>query len=281
MGRCRDGSARLARTTQSCCANEHKACTFDDVDGNARLTALVEVLQRDGRLDVAEMAAEFGAAEMTIRRDLERIVAMGMARRVRGGAISLLMRGEELPFALRALDRSDAKTRIATAVAEVLRDGEAVLLDSGTTAVLIGRALAGRRLTVMPMSLHAAWEFAGSTSVRLLMPGGDTRPGELAMVGPLALASIGALRFDTTVLTCCGLADGQVTAHDLGEAEVKQAMVRSAAKVIIAADSSKFRQTALAVVGAASEADMMITDTDAPADAVGALRAAGLEVRCV
>jgi len=131
------------------------------------------------------------------------------------------------------------------------------------------------------MSLHAAWEFAGSTSVRLLMPGGDTRPGELAMVGPLALASIGALRFDTTVLTCCGLADGQVTAHDLGEAEVKQAMVRSAAKVIIAADSSKFRQTALAVVGAASEADMMITDTDAPADAVGALRAAGLEVRCV
>ena len=251
------------------------------MDGNARLTALVEVLQRDGRLDVAEMAAEFGAAEMTIRRDLERIVAMGMARRVRGGAISLLMRGEELPFALRVLDRSEAKTRIAAAVAEELRDGEAVLLDSGTTGVLIGRALAGRRLTVMPMSLHAAWEFAASTSVRLLMPGGETRQGELAMVGPLALASIGALRFDTTVLTCCGLADGQVSAHDLAEAEVKQAMVRSAARVIIAADSSKFRQTALAVVGAASDADLMITDTDAPAGAVGTLRAAGLQVRCV
>jgi DeoR/GlpR family transcriptional regulator of sugar metabolism len=256
-------------------------CTFDGVDGNARLTALVEVLQRDGRLDVAEMAAEFGAAEMTIRRDLERIVAMGMARRVRGGAISLLMRGEELPFALRVLDQAEAKTRIAAAVAEVLRDGEAVLLDSGTTAALIGHALAGRRLTVMPMSLHAASEFAASTSVRLLMPGGETRPGELAMAGPLALASIGALRFDTTVLTCCGLADGRVTVHDLADAEVKQAMVRSAARVIIAADSSKFRQTALAVVGAASDADMMITDTGAPADAVDTLRAAGLEVRCV
>jgi DeoR/GlpR family transcriptional regulator of sugar metabolism len=251
------------------------------VDGNARLTALVEMLQRDGRVDVAEMAAEFGAAEMTIRRDLDRIAGMGMARRVRGGAVSLLMRGEELPFALRVLDRSEAKGRIAAAVAEVLRDGEAVLLDSGTTAVLVGRALARRRLTVMPMSLHAASELAASESVRLLLPGGEARPGELALVGPLALASIGALRFDTAVLSPCGLAAGQVTAHDLGDAEVKQAMVRSAARVIIAADSSKFRQTALAVVGAASDADMMITDTGAPADAVEALRAAGLEVRCV
>lgn len=251
------------------------------VDGRARLTALVEVLQRDGRVDVAEMAARFGAAEMTIRRDLDRIVGMGMARRVRGGAISLLMRGEELPFALRVLDQSEAKSRIATAVAEVLRDGEAVLLDSGTTAVLVGRALAGRRLTVMPMSLHAASELAASESVRLMMPGGETRPGELALVGPLALASIGALRFDTSVLTPCGLSGGQLTAHNLADAEVKQAMVRSAARVIIAADSSKFRQTALAIVGAASDADMMITDAGAPADAVDALRAAGLEVRCV
>ena len=96
------------------------------VDGTARLTALVEMLQRDGRLAVAEMAAELGTAEMTIRRDLDRIVAMGMARRVRGGAISLLMRGEELPFALRVLDRADAKGRIAATVAGLLRDGEAV-----------------------------------------------------------------------------------------------------------------------------------------------------------
>jgi DeoR/GlpR family transcriptional regulator of sugar metabolism len=251
------------------------------VDATARLSALVEILQRDGRLDVGEMAASFGAAEMTIRRDLDRIVAMGMARRVRGGAISLLMRGEELPFAMRVLERAEAKGRIATAVAEVLRDGEAILLDSGTTAVLVGRELAGRRLTVMPMSLHAASVMSASESIRLLMPGGQTRPGELAMVGSLALASISALRFDTTVLTCCGLADGRVTTHNLGDAEVKQAMIGSAARVILAADSSKFRQTAMAVVCAATDADMIITDTAAPADAVDSLRAAGLEVRCV
>jgi DeoR/GlpR family transcriptional regulator of sugar metabolism len=166
-------------------------------------------------------------------------------------------------------------------VADVLGDGEAVVLDSGTTAVLVARALAGRRLTVMPMSLHAASELAGRDSIRLLMPGGDTRPGELSMIGPLALASLRALRFDTAVLSCCGFADGRITAHDLGDAEVKLAMAQAAARVVLATDSSKFRQTAMAVVGAATEADMVITDTDAPAEAVESLRSAGLEVRCV
>jgi DeoR/GlpR family transcriptional regulator of sugar metabolism len=250
------------------------------MDGNERLAALTELLQRDGRVEVAHAAGAFGTAEMTIRRDLDRLVALGMARRVRGGAISLLMRGEELPFAMRALERADAKARIGAAVAGVLRDGEAVLLDSGTTAVEVGRALTGRRITVMAMSLHVATVLTAAESVRLLVCGGEARPGELAMTGPLALASIAALRFDTAVLAPCGLAGGQVTAHDLGDAAVKQAMIGSSARVVVAADGSKFRQTAMAVVGAAEAIDMLITDATAPGEALDALRAAGVEVRC-
>src|SRR6202035_2051077 len=117
------------------------------MDASARLGALAEALQRDGRIEVAAAARSFGTAEMTIRRDLDRLVAMGMARRIRGGAISLLMRGEELPFAMRALDHTDAKARIGEEVGAMVRDGEAVLLDSGTTTVEVGRALMGRRLT--------------------------------------------------------------------------------------------------------------------------------------
>lgn len=251
------------------------------LDADGRLGALAELLQREGRVEVARAASAFGAAEMTIRRDLDRMVAMGLARRVRGGALSLLMRGEEPPFAMRAVERAGAKRRIGAAVAAMLRDGEAVILDSGSTAVEVGRALAGRRLTVMPMSLHAAAVLSQNAAPRLLIPGGEARPGELAMVGPLAVASIGALRFDTAVLSCCGLGDGRVTAHDLGDAEVKQAMLRSSARVVLVADSSKFRQTALAVVCAADRIDTVVTDTAAPRDAVEALREAGAEVQCV
>lgn len=251
------------------------------LDADERLGALAEVLQREGRVEVARAATLLGAAEMTIRRDLDRMVTMGLARRVRGGAISLLMRGEEPPYAMRAVERADAKRRIGRAVASELRDGEAVIIDSGSTAVEVARAVAGRRLTVMPMSLHAAAVLSAAASPRLLMPGGETRPGELAMAGPLALASITALRFDTAVLSCCGLAGGRVTAHDLGDAEVKTAMLGSSARVVLAADSSKFRQTALAVVCAADAVDIVVTDDAAPGDAIEALRAAGVEVRCV
>jgi DeoR/GlpR family transcriptional regulator of sugar metabolism len=255
----------------------------EGVDANARLTALTGLLQRDGRVEVAEAAEAFGTAEMTVRRDLDRLVAMGMARRVRGGAISLLMRGEELPFAMRAIERAEAKARIGAAVADVLRDGEAVLLDSGTTSVAVARALAGRRLTVMALSLHVATVLSAGPageSVRLLVCGGEARPGELAMVGPIALAGIAALRFDTAVLAPCGLAGGQITAHDLGDAAVKQAMIAASARVVVAADGSKFGQTAMAVVSATDAVDMVITDATAPGDALDALRATGVEVRC-
>jgi DeoR/GlpR family transcriptional regulator of sugar metabolism len=255
---------------------------MDDVDASQRLSELVRVLRQDGRIDVATAAAEFGTAELTIRRDLDVLVERGVARRVRGGAVNLLMRGEELPFAMRELEVLDGKRRIAAAVAELIADGEAVGLDSGTTVTETARVLVGRRLTVMPLSLHAAMALAGSASARLMMPGGEARPEELAMVGPLALASIAALRFDTVVLGCCGVSpEGHVMAHDLGDAAVKQALLASGRRSVLAADGSKFGRAALAVVCELASVDVVVTDDSAPAPALAALRAAGVEVCCV
>lgn len=264
------------------CAYTHTLCTLVLVDAVERVSGLVAALRRDGRVDVADAAAEFGTAEMTIRRDLDQLVARGMARRVRGGAVNLLMRGEELPFAMREIEAVDAKRRIAAAVADLVGDGEAVGLDSGTTVVQAARALAGRRLTVMPLSLHAAMALAGSASVRLVMPGGETRAGELAMVGPLALAGIAALRFDTVVLGSCGVSpEGHVMGHDLGDAAVKRALLASARRSVLALDGAKFGRAAMAVVCELSALDVVVTDTGAPDAVVAALEDAGVEVHRV
>src|SRR6202167_4764628 len=142
------------------------------MDASQRLSELVDTLRRDGRVDVARAAAEFGTAELTIRRDLDVLVARGVARRVRGGAVNLLMRGEELPYAMREVEVTGSKRRIAAAVADLSADGEAVALDSGTTVAQTARALAGRRLTVMPLALRAAMALAESASVRLMLAGG-------------------------------------------------------------------------------------------------------------
>lgn len=252
------------------------------MDATERISQLVETLRRDGRVDIAVAAGEFGTAEMTIRRDLDQLVARGVARRVRGGAVNLLMRGEELPFTMREVEAVDCKRRIGAAVAELITDGEAVGLDSGTTVMATAQALSGRRLTVMPMSLHAAMALAPSPSVRLIMPGGEARPGELAMVGPLALASIAALRFDTVVLGCCGVSsEGHLMAHDLGDAEVKRALLASARRRVLAVDGAKFGRAALAVVCEVADVDVVVTDTSAPEASIAALEAAGVEVRRV
>ena len=246
------------------------------MDNDARASELVRVLRRDGRVDVAESAHAFGVAEMTIRRDLDALVSRGIARRVRGGAVSLLLRGDELPYAMREIEAVEAKRRVARAVAAAVQDGEAVALDSGTTALEVARALVGRRLSVMAAALRAANTLAANGSVRLLQPGGEVRADELASVGPLAVSTISSLRFDTAIICPCGLAGGVLTAHDVDDAAVKQAMITSASRVIVAADSSKFGHAAMAVVCPLARADLVVTDTDASPAAIEELKAAGV-----
>jgi len=248
--------------------------------GQPRHQHILDRLRRDGRVEVADLAAALETSEVTIRRDLDSLAEQGTLRRVRGGAVSLMMRGEELPFAMREVESVEAKQRIAAVAAGLIRDGEAVVVDSGTSGLAVARALADRQLTVMPLSLHGAVALSASSSVNLLLPGGATRFGEGSMVGPLTEASLATLRFDTVLLTCCGLSpeDG-VTAHDLQDAAVKRAAVKSSRRTILLAEGAKFTRTALASVCPADQIDVLITDETAPAGALAQFREAGVDVQ--
>ncbi|HJX86305.1 MAG TPA: DeoR/GlpR family DNA-binding transcription regulator, partial [Gemmatimonadales bacterium] len=137
-----------------------------------RLKQITEAVRESGRRSVSELAELTGASEMTIRRDLETLADQGVLERYRGGARSLLLRGEEPPFALRAQEGLEVKRRIAAEVASLIADGESVVIDSGTTCLEVAYALQHRRLTVMPLSLHAANALIGASGVTLLVPGG-------------------------------------------------------------------------------------------------------------
>ncbi|MFJ8207782.1 DeoR/GlpR family DNA-binding transcription regulator [Streptomyces sp. NPDC096033] len=247
-----------------------------------RLRQITDAVRASGSRSVAELAELTGASEMTIRRDLEALAEQGVLERYRGGARSLLLRGEETPFPLRARDGVEVKRRLAAEVAALLADGESVVLDSGTTCLEVARALHHRRLTVMPLSLHAANALADAPRLTLLLPGGAPRRGELALTGPLTEASLAALRFDTAVIGCCGLtaADG-LTAYDLADAAVKRAAIASARRVVAVTESAKLSRTALAHVLPASALHAVVTDTQAPQDATDALAAVGVAVRKV
>ncbi len=252
------------------------------MESSERLALVIDTVQREGKVGVAQMAEVAGTSEMTIRRDLEQLAAQGLVRRVRGGAISLMLRGDEPPFNVRAAESTQAKVRIAAEVNRLLLDGEAVVIDSGTTGLEVARAIAGRRMTVVPLSLHAALALTSSAPTVVVIPGGELRPIELALVGPMTESGIRSLRFDTAVITCCGLSTTHgLTAHDLVEAAAKRAAIESSRRIVVAADAEKFARTALAAICAIDRIDVLITDSRAPANEVAAIERLGVEVRCV
>ncbi|WP_461173147.1 DeoR/GlpR family DNA-binding transcription regulator [Arthrobacter sp. Z1-9] len=231
-----------------------------------RHRAIAEMLRRRHEVTVDELTVACDASGATIRRDLEVLAANGVLRRVHGGARSLIGRGETPGYGQRELEDQDTKKRIAAAVANLLRDREHVWLDSGSTATEVARALAGRELTVMPMSLRslnvlAGEEAAAGTRPALLLPGGSLVPGELSFRGPLAESNIRSLRFDTAVVTPCAvdLKDG-LLAHDLDDAAVKRAGVESASRVVVAASAAKWEAVARALVGGLDRVDIMVTN---------------------
>jgi len=242
---------------------------------------ILDAVQQAGQLGVTQLAELTGTSEMTVRRDLEQLADQGMLERYRGGARSLTLRGEEPPFTVRMHESREAKRRIAEAVADLIADGEAVVLDSGTTCLEVARLLTSRRLTVMPLSLHAANALTGAARLRLLLPGGEPRPEELALTGPLAQASLAALRFDTAILGCCGLTAAGLTAHDLADAAIKRAIIASAHRVIAVADPAKLSRTALAFVAPVSALSMVVTTDEAAEEDTKALAAAGTIVHRV
>ncbi|MGW0956088.1 DeoR/GlpR family DNA-binding transcription regulator [Streptomyces sp. NPDC002545] len=245
-----------------------------------RLRQITDAVREAGSLGVGQLAELTGASEMTIRRDLEALAAQGVLERFRGGARTLLLRGEEPPFPLRAQEGTRVKQRIAADAAAMIADGETVVLDSGTTCLEVARALRGRRVTVMPLSLQAVDALADSPGqTTLLVPGGRPRPGEGALTGPLTLASLAALRFDTAVIGCCGLTAQQgLTAYDLDDAAVKRAAIDSARRVLAVADGTKLSRTAHAFVAPVSRLHTLVTDDSAPPGEVDAIRAAGTAV---
>jgi DeoR family transcriptional regulator, fructose operon transcriptional repressor len=244
---------------------------------------IAQAVQDSGSVTVPELAGLTGASEMTIRRDLDTLAVQGVLERFRGGARTLLLRGQEPPFALRAYEAADAKRRIAAAVSRLIADGETVLLDSGTTCLEVARLLPGRPVTVMPLSLQAIHVLSDAPApTTLMVPGGRPRAGEGALAGPLALASLAALRFDTAIIGCCGLSAAEgLTAYDLDDAAVKKAIIACTRRVIAAADGSKLGRTAHAYVGPSALLYTLVTDTTAPAGEVAALEEAGTVVTTV
>lgn len=227
-----------------------------------RRSMILNQLKNDKVVLVSDMSAKFSVSEETIRRDMEKLEQEGYATRTYGGAI-YNEDSRELPYEVRKRTNVAAKEKIAAEVAKMIKDGDYVMLDESTTSMYVARALKSRRnITLITNSIEIVLELAGDVQGwNIHCTGGLLKPYALAFTGHRAESVISAYHVNFAILSCEGLdIDAGYTDSREDNAMMKRAMINSAKKVILVADSGKFGKTSFISVGKLSELDTLVTE---------------------
>ncbi len=229
-----------------------------------RQAILLQELQSKGYAQVNEMADKLNVTPITIRRDFAFLEEQGKCSRTRGGAV-LTSQGTtpELPYEIKAQRRVPEKQRIAQIAAKHIREGDIIILDSGSTTFQLARQLLPRRqITVVTNDLKIASLLAVNPSITLICTGGVSRANVYTLLGSQTEQFLKTIRVDTTFLGADAVhPDGVVSNVNLDEVAVKRAMLSAGSQKILLADSAKFGVRGFASVCGISDLDLVITDT--------------------
>ena len=245
---------------------------------------ILEKLTQTGKVTVEDLARDLHVSAPTIRADLSALEAQKRLHRTHGGALSGAGSVWEPPYAERAVSHAQEKKRIGQAAAALVRDGETLLLDAGTTTHEVGLALAAsnrREVTVVTNALPTALALMDAAHISTIVIGGQIQPRRQATLGPLAAAFLQPFRADRAFLGVSGVdANAGITAVDFDAVLVKQALLAHAGEIVVVADVCKIGQAAFAHIAPLSKVDLLITDAGLSADAEQILLEAGLSAVC-
>jgi DeoR family transcriptional regulator, aga operon transcriptional repressor len=239
------------------------------------------MVEHGGGIRVSDLAERFGVGVMTIRRDLSALEAQGLVLRTHGG---VLPREEsaaaEVPYQRKTSLRPDEKRRIGAAAAAMIRTGDTIILDSGSTTIQVAVHLPpAADLTVVTNDLKIMMELSGKPRVTAIGTGGILHRPVFTLNGPQTEAALRSIHVDALFLgaDAVDLTAG-LTNRSLHEVPVKQAMIASARHVVLVCDSSKFGRRVFASVCPVSAIHTIITDRGLDPDMVRALQDRGISV---
>jgi DeoR family transcriptional regulator of aga operon len=245
-----------------------------------RQTKILQLIDQRGKVEVSELSKLFKISEVTIRNDLKDLHQRGLVRRAHGGAVRIETVNVDATLQVKASLRADEKQRIGAAAAGLIKDGDTVILDSGTTTHHIARQIKDRKnLTVITNGINIAMELLGAKDVRLVLLGGMVRQNSYSAVGHFAEDMLRQLSADKLFLAVDALdLDFGLSTPNPEESKVNQLMVQVAAEKILVADSSKFGKRSLSRIVPLSAIDKLITDSSITPAFESSLREHGLEL---
>ncbi len=245
-----------------------------------RREAILQILARQGSVQVTDMVEQFGVSAVTIRSDLTALESQGLVTRSHGGA--LLARTPPPEHSVRQKDaiNHEQKERIGALAASLVRPGDNIVIDSGTTTISLARHLRGADdITVATNGLNIAWELQDAPGVDLILTGGLLHKKSLSIQGSQAEACLQAYSFDKLFLGVDGF-DLQfgVTTHHEAEASLNHKMVERSRKVIVLTDASKFGRVSLHRIVQLDRVHTVITDAAISPEYREGLLRAGIEL---
>ena len=248
---------------------------------NPRQAQLVEEVQRRGTVSVEALAEQFGVTLQTVRRDVKLLTDAGLLARFHGGARVPSSTTENLAYRQRQLLNEQVKQRIARAVAKAVPNDCSLIINIGTTAEAIARALLHHKgLRVITNNLNVAAVLSGNRDCEVIVAGGVVRARDRGIIGEVTIDFIQQFKVDIGLIGISAIeADGTLRDFDYREVKVARAIISQSREVWLAADHSKFNRPAMVEVGRLEQVDMLFTDAEPPAPFPALLADAG--VTCV
>ena len=245
-----------------------------------RRQKLQNIISQKKRLVVKDVASALNISKVTIRKDLEILEKRGLISRVHGGAI--LKEGSVPDLALTEKERlhTDTKLRIADKAIEMIRPGDSIILDSGSTTTQIARRIKFLKINikVITNAINIATELAGQHN-EVVLTGGFLREKSFSLVGPFAEDALKNLHADKLFLGVDGIHfDYGLMTPNMMEGRVNQLMMRIAREIILVADSSKFGKRSMSVIAKIQDVDKIITDRNIQKEDFNRLRDLGIEI---
>ncbi len=229
-----------------------------------RRRKIISRLNANGKVIVNELAREFDVTEETIRRDLDKLDKEGIASKTYGGAVSKNASALDLPYNVREGVNVEQKERIAERLSEHIRDGERLMVDSSSTALYLIKKLKDKKnLTIITNSVKVLLELADKPDWTVLSTGGMLKKGALSLGGSSAEKMINSYHVDTVVISCKGLdMSFGVTDSNENDCRIKQAMLESAERRILALDSEKIDKKSFIRICSLADIDIIATDSE-------------------